>query len=155
MSSAVQMLKDKFGLCTETSCEVESCKLSLSEFPSENVILDIDCVDSKHIRGRICDFIIVVEQGGPAFLIVIEIKSTAVSVRGLDKIEEQLKGGMKFFERHCHNQFIPYPVLVSKRLKRPASKQLQEIVIRHKKKSARIRHKLCNQSLSWKEVKPG
>ena len=152
MSATISTLKSKFGQCIRQSCEDSNCKINLSAFPNQKIILDIDCIakqKSSHVRGERCDSIIVVEEGGVIFLLPVEFKTTQV-IPG--KVKKQLEGGIRFFKNHHQNQFNCYPVLVSKRLKRPVSRQLQKVSISYNGKPARIKHVLCNQSLSWNAV---
>ncbi|MCS1410271.1 MAG: hypothetical protein M2R45_03463 [Verrucomicrobia subdivision 3 bacterium] len=153
MSSAINILKGRFSKCVCSSCETSNCKLKLSDFPSEKIILDIDCVEQQelaHIQGKRCDYIIVIEQGGFTFLVPAEFKSE--SVRESD-VKEQLEGGIRFFAEFYNDQFTCYPVLVSKRLSRPASHKLKRILINYNSKKVRIKRVKCNDSLLWNKVK--
>ena len=152
MSATISTLKSKFGQCIRQSCEDSNCKINLSAFPKEKIILDIDCIEDQKlssIRGEKCDRLIVVEESGVIFLLPVEFKTTRVIP---DKVKKQLEGGVRFFKSHHANQFNCYPVLVSKSLRRTVSKKLQRVSISYNGKQARIKHVLCNQSLSWNAV---
>lgn len=152
MSSAISTLSSKFGQCICNVCERSKCKLKLSAFPNQKIILDIDCVAGQKpssVRGERCDSLIVIEEKGATFLLPVEFKTTRVIP---DKVMKQLEGGIKFFKNHHQNDFYCYPVLVSKGLRRTVSKNLQKISIILNGKKIRIRHVLCNQSLSWKKI---
>ena len=152
MSSILSTLRGKFGQCICNSCEESNCKLNLSAFPSQKVILDIDCIakqKASHIRDKRCDSLIVVEKNDVIFVLPVEFKTTRVIP---DKVKKQLEGGITFF-KSCHaNQFNCYPILVSKSLKGPVRKKLQQVSITYNGKKARIKHLLCNTSLSWNAV---
>lgn len=152
MSSTISALKSKFGHCIRLFCENSNCRLNLGAFPNQKIILDIDCITEQksfHVRGERCDAIIVVEEGGNIFLLPVEFKTTRVIP---DKVKKQLEGGIKFFRKHHKDHFNCYPVLVSKRLARTVSRKLQQVSISYNGRKARIKHVLCNDSLSWNKV---
>ena len=152
MSSTISTLRSKFGQCICKVCERSKCKLKLSAFPSQKIILDVDCVAEQKpspVQGERCDSIIVAEKDGVVFLLPVEFKTTMVIP---DKVKKQLEGGIRFFKSYHADQFNCHPVLVSKRLKRTVGKRLQQILISCNGKHARIKHVLCNASLSWNTV---
>ncbi len=152
MSFIVQTLKNTFGQCIRNSCKDPHCTLNLSAFPNKKIILDIDCIAEQrpsHVQGKRCDYVIVVEEGGVIFLLPVEFKTTRVIP---DEVKKQLEGGIRFFKKHHQNQFNCYPVLVSKSLGRPISRKLQQVSISYNGKKARIKHVLCNRSLSWNKI---
>ena len=153
MSSIVPTLRSRFSKCVRSSCESQNCKLNLNAFPSEKIILDIDCIAEEKrssIKGKRCDSIIVVEEGGILFLLPVEFKTNRVIP---EEVKEQLEGGIRFFKNHHQNQFGCYPVLVSKTLNRQVSKKLQQVKVRYNGKQARIKHVSCDRSLLWSKVK--
>ena len=96
MSSAVPTLRSRFSQCVRESCETSNCKLNLNAFPSEKIILDIDCIAEKnpsHVQGERCDYIIVVRKNGRVFLLPVEVKTKRVIP---DKVKTQLEGGIRF-----------------------------------------------------------
>ena len=152
MSSIISTLRSKFSQCICHSCEESNCKLNLSAFPSQKIILNIDCItDNKlaQIRDERCDRLVVVEEHDSIFLLPVEFKTTLVIP---DKVKKQLEGGIRFFKSYHAEQFNCHPVLVSKRLKRTVGKKLQQILISCNGKPARIKHVLCNAALSWNAV---
>lgn len=152
MSSTISTLKGKFSQCICHSCEVSKCKLKLSSFPSQKIILNIDCITNEklaQIREERCDHLVVVDVRDIIFLLPVEFKTTMVIP---DKVKKQLEGGIRFFKSYHAEQFNCHPVLVSKRLRRTVGKKLQQILISYNGKSARIKHVLCNASLSWNIV---
>lgn len=152
MSSAVPTLRSRFSQCVRESCETSNCKLNLNAFPSEKIILDIDCIAKKnpsHVQGERCDYIIVARKNGRVFLLPVEVKTKRVIP---DKVKTQLEGGIRFFENHHQNQFTCCPILVSKGLRPSISKKLQKISIGCHGQKVRIKHVLCGGSLSWSNV---
>lgn len=153
MHSDALALRNEYSVCARDACEKVECKLRLSGFPPEKVILDVDCIAEQRPRrmaGERCDFIIVVGEGKSIFLIPVEFKTQRVIP---DKIKSQLESGIKFFRAHSNAQFKCRPVLVTQRLRQQNRKKLQEIKIKHNGEMIRIRHVRCNKSLSWKDVK--
>ena len=152
MSSTVSTLRSKFKQCICASCEDSRCILRLSAFPSQKIILNIDCITQKklaQIRGERCDRLVVVEERDIISLLPVEFKTTLVKP---DKVKKQLEGGIRFFKSYHTEQFNCYPVLVSKSLKGSVRKKLQQVSISCNGKTARIKHVLCNRSLSWNAV---
>lgn len=152
MSSPISILRSKFSQCICNVCERSKCKLKLSAFPNKRIILDIDCITKQNksgVQGKRCDSLIVVENNGVVFLFPVEFKTTLVVP---SDVKKQLEGGIKFFKSYHPNQFNCYPVLVSQSLRGPVRRKLQLVSISYNGKKARIRHVLCNQSLSWKAV---
>ena len=152
MSSTISTLRSIFGQCIYNVCERSKCKLKLSAFPNQKIILDIDCVaeqEPSSVRGERCDSLIVVEKDSVVFLLPVEFKTTRIIP---DKVKKQLEGGIKFFKSYHLNQFNCYPVLVSKGLRRTVRNKLQKVSISYNGKKARIKHVLCNASLSWNTI---
>ena len=156
MSSPVPALRSRFSKCVRNSCESQNCKLNLNAFPSEKIILDIDCIakeNPSHIQGERCDYIIVAKivakKNDLVFLLPVEFKTKRVIP---DKVKNQLEGGIRFFEKHHQNQFMCCPILVSQGLRPSISKRLQKISIGCNGKNVRIKHVLCGGSLSWSNV---
>ena len=152
MSPTLFTLKGLFSQCIRPSCEDSNCKLQLSSFPKQQIILDLDCIAQQRrspIQGKRCDRLIVIEAGDKIFLLPVEFKTTWVIP---EKIKEQLEGGIGFFKKYHENQFHCYPVLVSRNLRTSIRKQLQKISISWNGRKTRIKHVLCNDSLSWKAV---
>lgn len=152
MSSTISTLRSIFGQCISNVCERSKCKLKLSAFPNQRIILDIDCVaeqDPSSVRGERCDSLIVVAKDGVIFLLPVEFKTNRVIP---DKVKKQLEGGIRFFKSYHAEQFNCYPVLVSKSLSGPVRKKLQQVSISCNGRKARIKHVLCNDSLSWKAI---
>jgi len=146
-------LRNEYSGCARDTCEKAACKLHLSGFPPEKVILDIDCIAKqrpKHLAGERCDFIIVVGEGQSIFLIPVEFKTQRVIP---DKIKSQLESGIIFLKKYSNAQFECYPVLVTRRLQRETGKKLRRIKIEHNGKATRVRHVRCNKPLSWRDVK--
>ena len=153
MHSDVLALRNEYSGCTCDACKKAKCELRLGRFPSEKVILDVDCIAKqrpKRMAGERCDFIVVVEEGKSIFLIPIEFKAKRVIP---EKVESQLESGIKFFKKHSNVQFKCRPVLVSQKLGRPNSKRLQKMKIEHNGEAVRIRHVRCNRTLSWKNAR--
>ena len=153
MSSPVPALRSRFSKCVRNSCESPNCKLNLDAFPSEKIILDIDCIAEEKrfsIKGKRCDYIIVLEEGGILFLLLVEFKTNRVIP---EEVREQLEGGIRLFKSYHQNQFNCYPVLVSKALNRRVSKKLQHVRVRYNGKQARIKHVSCGRSLLWSKIK--
>lgn len=150
-SNIISTLRETFAECVCTSCEEPGCKLKFKNVPKKKVILSIDCIAKCHpIQGKRCDYIITVMDGQSIFFIPVEFKTNRVVVQD---ITEQLGGGMDFIQQYCPDQFVCYPVLVSKSISRSASKALQKAKIRYNGRTARIRRISCNQSLQWNNVK--
>ena len=152
MSSTISTLRSKFSQCIRQSCEDSNCKLNLIAFPNQKIILDIDCIVNQRsslVRDERCDRLIVVEKGGAISLLPVEFKTTRVIP---DKVKKQLEGGIRFFKSYHQSQFNCYPILVSKSLRRPVSKKLQQVLVSYNGKFARIKHVLCNNLLSWNAV---
>ena len=153
MYSVASALKSAFGTCVRDICKSNGCELHFDGFPSDKVILHVDCLAREwpeHMKGKRCDFIVVVQEGKSVFLLPVEFKTLYVV---LDKIKSQLESGIIFLRNNSNAQFECYPVLVTRRLQREAGKKLQKIKIEHNGKAIRVRHVRCNKPLSWRDVK--
>jgi len=153
MYSVASALRSAFGACVRDICESNGCELHFDGFPSDKVILHVDCLAEQwpeYMRGKKCDFIIVVQEGKSVFLLPIEFKSLHLIS---DRIKNQLESGIIFLQKNSDAQFECYPVLVTRKLQRGADKKLQKIKIKHNGKAIRVRHVRCNKPLSWRDVK--
>ena len=150
-SNIISILKTKFAVCTCTSCEKSVCKLKFKKVPNTKIMLDVDCIATQHpIQGKRCDYIIAVMDGQSTFIIPVEFKTKHVDV---EKVKEQLEGGMRFIQKYWQGHFVCHPVLVSKFISPQAFKKLQRAKIQYNGGTARIRRISCNQQLQWDRVK--
>ncbi len=150
-SNIISTLKTEFAGCIRKSCETLECRLELSNIPETKAIFDLDCIATKQfIKGKRCDYVIAVMDTQATFVIPVEFKTNYVIV---EKVKQQLEGGVRLIQKHSQGQFLCHPVLVSKSISKPALKELRLVKIEYNGRTARIRHNFCNQQLQWDKTK--
>ncbi len=78
------------------------------------VAIDIDALDNKcipSIKGRRCDYLIIVDRGNFYLVLPVEFKKTIAKSGG--KVKRQIEGGLKIFEsltldQKLHNERIKW-----------------------------------------------
>ena len=148
-ASNVQKLKNKFKQCVLRQCKKSNCKFALHGFPSERVILDVDCIIKSGECGNRCDCIIVIDEGNDTFLLPIEFKSGSFHSA---RVKEQLEGGIEYFNKYISGTPRYYPVLVTKSMKKAEHIKLMQTKIEYAGNKNRILAVKCNQKLNWRDV---
>ena len=138
--SCISSLKNKFKQCVRNTCGKSKCKIHLVGFPTQKIILDVDCsvkVINPTQQTKRCDYVIVTYKSRATIFFPIEFKSGSLSVT---EVKKQLKGGIGIFERCLPPHFEFRPVLVCKKLHK---EEIREI----KKTRIGICSKCCGKTL--------